>query len=298
MPRLTHPAERPRVVVGERIVDPEGARRDFIRGAHRPFHIVRINICAKAVVGIVGQSYGLVQVFDLHHRSNGAERLFGHDLHPVVDVGQDRRLVKEAVLHPGRPLAPAKNLCSLAERVLDVGFHFPDAVGGDHRTNVGLRVHAVAELERAREFHHLTDQVVTDRSEHVKPFRAGADLAGVEKRGPCGGARGDLHVGIGTDDERVLAAELQVRLLHHVGADLSDAPARLGRTGHRDQVGARMADEIIPDIATAARDDVRDTPRKMGKCVSQVEGCQRRLHGGLDDDRVSSSQSRGRFPSQ
>ena len=97
----------------------------------------------------------------------------------------------------------------------------------DHRADVGADLHRVAEHEALGVGDEGGDVVVVDLAGDVEALRRGADLPGVQERGPGAAAGGDLDLGgdVGADDEGVLAAHLEVDPGEPLGAGERDAPA-------------------------------------------------------------------------
>ncbi len=162
-----------------------------------------------------------------------------------------------------------------------------------------LRVQRVADDQRARVVDERLEVVVVDRLEDVEPFGRGADLAGVQECGPRASLRGDVdrrrHVG--TDDERVLAAELEVDPGHSVGADVGDLLARLDRAGERDAVDALVGDDRLADLP-GAREDVDHPCREVLEALGERERRERGQLGRLGDDRVPGCERRRDLPRQ
>lgn len=98
-------------------------------------------------------------------------------------------------------------------------------------------------------------------SMYVEALGRRADLAGVEVGRPRAPARRDLDVDlaghVGTDDERVLAAELEVDPL---GAAQRDPPPGRDRPGERDAVDALVADDRLADVSRSRKQ--RDHARR------------------------------------
>ena len=107
-----------RQVVQRRVVHAHGAGVDPARHAFAARQVLGEDGRAEAVRRVVGLADRLVGVRDLHHRQRGAEGLFGHRGHRVVDVGEDGRFVEA----PGaRPAAAAGgHACARVARLLDV----------------------------------------------------------------------------------------------------------------------------------------------------------------------------------
>ena len=110
-------------------------------------------------------------------------------------------------------------------------------------------------LGRAR---RAATQLVVDRLVRDHAARRGAALAGGSERRPDDALDGQVEIRIVHDDDRVLAAELEVDVLEAVGAGLRDRDACLARAGERDDRDVRMPDERIADLSPAPVDDVDD----------------------------------------
>ena len=79
--------------------------------------------------------------------------------------------------------------------------------------------------------HDAFGECVGDVLEDVEALGAGAHLPRIEIGGPARRTRGYIEVGVTADDERIVAAKLEMRLLDLRGAELADAPACLHRSG-------------------------------------------------------------------
>src|SRR5207253_5390478 len=117
-------------------------------------------------------------------------------------------------------------------------------------------IEAVAEAQRPGEFHDPFGECVRNVIEHVEALGAGAHLPGIEVRGPAGRARGDVEIRITADDERIVAAKLEMRLLDLRGTELADALARLHRSGEGDEIRSGMHDERLSDLLAESGHDI------------------------------------------
>ena len=109
-------------------------------------------------------------------------------------------------------------------------------------------VRALAQLADLRG--QLGDELVVDGLLDVDPLDRDADLAGVDHPAPGRGVDGAVEVGVGEDDHRVLAAELEAdrgqRLggpRHHLAAGAVGA-GELDEVDGVDQGGAGLADAL------------------------------------------------------
>jgi hypothetical protein len=136
------------------------------------------------------------------------------------------------------------------------------------------------------------------RSRYVDALGRRAHLAGVEQRRV--GQRLDRrrHRRVGAHDEGVLAAQLEVEVLHHRGGDLCDALTGLDRAGHGDHADRGVADERLAGLG-AAGDHVDHARGQVGEAaLDPVQRDQRRQLAGLDDDRVARGQRRRELPGE
>ena len=95
----------------------------------------------------------------------------------------------------------------------------------------------------------------------VGPRRGGAVLAAVDERAGRRAARRRLEVGVGVDDERRLAAELEVDALEVAGRERLDPLAGLRVAGERDEVDVHVRRERRTDDVAPPGDDVEDAGR-------------------------------------
>jgi hypothetical protein len=100
-------------------------------------------------------------------------------------------------------------------------------------------------------------QLVVDAALDDDPARGRAALAGRAEGRPDDPFDGEVEVGVVEDDDRVLAAELQMDVLEAVGRRLQDRNAGLARACERDHSHVRVTDEGLADLAAAAVDDVQ-----------------------------------------
>ena len=101
---------------------------------------------------------------------------------------------------------------------------------------------------------------------------------------------GVVEVGVGADDHRVLAAQLQHRALQLLRADLADLAADLDRAGEEDLAGAG-AGQRVADRAAA----VDDADQALGQAALLEDAAdrlaqQRRQAGRLEHDAVARHQ--------
>ena len=153
---------------------------------------------------------------------------------------------------------------ALLDGALDVALDLGAVLGGDEGAGFGGVVVAVAEADPLRAAPDLLDEPVVDLVLDDRPAAGAADLAGVgEGRGQRVVDRG-LEVGVGEDDVRALAAELEGDALDVDGRAGEEGTAGVDATGQRDQVDVRGVGERLADATTRAQDEVDDTARRAG----------------------------------
>ena len=159
-------------------------------------------------------------------------------------------------------------------------------------TGPGVYDRAVADLVG-----EVRDEPVEDLRPRHDPAGGGAVLAAVPVARPAQVLGDELEVGIVEDDDRGLAAELEVEPLDLLGGDLRDPLAGVGVAGDRDHPDLRVGDEHLADRRAGAADDVEDAGRQdVGDELGEAEGGERRPGRRLEDDRVAGRERRAELP--
>ena len=109
---------------------------------------------------------------------------------------------------------------------------------------------------------HRVDELLVDRPLHEDAAARRADLALVDEDAEQRAVDRGLEVGVGEEDVRRLAAELERDLLQRVGRAPHDDLADLGAAGERDLVDVRVRDDRRAGRFADARDDVDDAGRQ------------------------------------
>ena len=143
----------------------------------------------------------------------------------------------------------------------------------------------------------LAERVV-DRVEDDDAARRSAALPRVRERRGDGPFDGAVEIGVVTDDERVLAAELQTRLREAAAGRLGDRAAGRGGAGEADEVDARMLDERQARLASEPLDDVEHARRQARLEAEPREPPRRdrRVLGRLQHGAVTAEDGRERLP--
>ncbi len=166
-----------------------------------------------------------------------------------------------------------------------------------HRPEVGRRVGRVADAQGARVRHERLDERVIPPAVHVDPLRRRAHLPGVEVGGPGGTLRRDLQrlaVDVAADDQRVLAAHLEVEASHAIDRPVGDRRPRGRRAGEGDAVDAGIIDELRANAAVA-RQQLHGAGRERREERCERERGERRELRGLRDHGIASASAGASF---
>ncbi len=249
-------------------------------------------------MGVVGHPHDVVDIAPRDDRQDRPEDLFLGDPPVVADLAEDRRRVVEAGLaDPQRSVPVVGDLHALlTAAVLDVAGNAVVLLGVDDRADVARLVARVADRQRGGGVDEPGQYVVVDGlvQEEPRPGRAALPLPGETGRRQQVRDQVGVVGGVGEDDRGGLAAELQ-RAVREALPGLGGDPAADGRgPGEGDLVDVGVHDEGLADLGAVAGDDVE---HPLGQVVAadprERQDRQRRVLGGLDDDRVAGGQRRG-----
>ncbi len=129
--------------------------------------------------------------------------------------------------------------------------------------------------------------------------RAGAAaLALVEEDGAGGSGDGFVEIGVGEDDGRALAAELEGDFLEVSGGGVDDEAADFGRSGEGDLVDEGMCGERGSGAFAEAGEDVDDAFGEAGFVdeFGEAEAGHRGLLGELEDDGAAGGERGAELP--
>ncbi len=173
--------------------------------------------------------------------------------------------------------------------------------GGDHRADIGADFERVAEDQALGVGDEGRDVVVVDVLHHVEALRRGADLPGIEERGPSAAARGDLqrlrarHVG--ADDEGSLPPISRLTLAsREAHAEATRLPVATEPVKATQSMPIVLADRGA-DLARPG-DEVDDSGRQVVEAAGELQRRQRGDLGGLADHRVAGGEGRSDLPDQ
>ena len=167
--------------------------------------------------------------------------------------------------------------------------------GRDDRADVGRLVERVADPELRHPRPQLRMERVGDPLGGEKPRARAAHLALVEPDRVDDALDGAVEVGVVEHDERRLAAEFEREQLAGSRRRLADLAPDLGRAGEGDLVDALVRDERRAGRAVAG-DDVDDArgQARLDADLGEGERGERRVLGGLQDDRAAGGERRAR----
>ncbi|MGY3104025.1 hypothetical protein ACVWW7_000652 [Bradyrhizobium sp. LM6.9] len=130
--------------------------------------------------------------------------------------------------------------------------------------------------------------------------RSSAALAGREIGAVDGDLDGGLEIGVVEHDQRVLAAHLELELLHRVRehAGLRDLAPRLHRAGEGDRRDIRVLKQGLPDHRAGADHEVEHAGRNAGTGDDLGQRMRRARHqlGRLEHDGVAVAERRRDLP--
>src|SRR5690606_19694889 len=176
---------------------------------------------AEPVSAVIGKRERFVFVFDDHDGEHRTEGLVDHYLHVVVDVDQDRRLVRRAA-ETGVSPPPDQHTRALGDSVSDLLIDDIDLLRPDHRADILRAVTVLLQLsDRGDGF---VDELVGDAAHDIATFGSATELPGVEHRAIDDATGRAFNVRVGADDRGIFAAELQRKgdeVAPAGGADLS-----------------------------------------------------------------------------
>ena len=136
---------------------------------------------------------------------------------------------------------------------------------------------------------------------HDRRAERRAALAGRSEAAEQRALDGQVEVGVGHDDERVLAAELEARRLEVPAAELAEATPHLGGAGEADLVQDLVVEGTLDPLERLrpVRDhELERAPWEPGVQDQLREGLggRRRVLGGFPDDRVPAQQGGHEVP--
>ena len=251
-------------------VDPDAAEVERLGDPHGPAEVLRPHARREPVVDAVGPADRLGLVVEPLHGDDRAEDLVLDRLVVLTEPGDHGRLEEEAVAQRRHAVATRPDGGVVGQPVEEPGDPVQLARVVD-RPEQGVVVVRHPDLGRAaRILAERRDEVVVDARSGEHPGGRGAVLTGVEV--PRDGDPLDrlLEVGVVEDDDRRLAAELEVHPFDLVRCALGDLHTGPDRPGDGDQGGGRVLDHGPPGVAVAADDVERAGGQELGGQLGQL----------------------------
>src|ERR1700720_317014 len=280
------------------LVDPPRARLHLPRDLVGLADVAGPDAGGEAVDVGVGLRHGVLDVAERDHHQHRPEDLFSRHGHVVVDAVEDGRLHEPALAADARRLAAVGDPRALAPADVDVTQHALALLGRHQRAEARLGVERIARDQAAGALHQALDQLVVDLLLDEQARAGGAYLTLAVKDAVVGALHRSVEIGVGEDDVRRLAAQLEGDALDGVGGAAHDVAPDLGRAGERDLGHLRVLHQGVADRRAAARDDVQDARRQagLGPPLGGLECRQRRVGGRLVHHRVAAGQRRRDLP--
>ena len=293
------------------VVDPDGAVAQGAGYALGAAGVGSVDGASEAVLGVVGDLDGLLlggEGLDGHGRAEGlvvdTVHLAGcaidngrQVVHTSAQVGGAGAVLAVGVF-AGGGAATGEDLGTLLARLVHVGGDLLAVLGGDERAGLRLLIGRAADLDLIGALYQGVDEFIVQGLFHDDAGSCGADLAGVEEGAIEGVVHGDVEVGIGEDDVRVLATELERGALDGLSRILGDDLAGDQAAGEGDHVHVRVLGQRVAAVSASAGDEVAHAVRQ----AAFLEGGHEQ-HGGvrgelrlLEDEGIAGSQGRADLP--
>ena len=194
---------------------------------------------------------------------------------------------------------PPQSSCAPSSRpALDVGFDAFAMDRRDDRAHLALRIEAVADANLLRALDEPLDETIVERAFENEPRSGRADLSRVGEDAEERVVDRRLEIGVGEDDVRRLAAELERDLLQVRRRVVHDAASGLRAAGERDLVDELARGERVADDRAGSEHDVDDAGRKLELLEDrrQADRRERRQLRGLEDADVARRERRRELP--
>src|SRR5580693_9830923 len=156
-------------VTGTDAVDRDLAGADAAGHSDGSIYVATPHGTGQSVPRIVRDRYRVVVVAVPQHRQHGPEHFLLRNGRSRLDLGQNRRFEVEADVQAGRPTAAGRQLCSIADRPVDVRLDTVSLCGADQRPHLHIRIGGVTDLDVAGQRHQPINDVVVQRIGKQQP---------------------------------------------------------------------------------------------------------------------------------
>ena len=126
----------------------------------------------------------------------------------------------------------------------------------DDRADLCVRIGGIADAARVDPLKQPAAELLVDRILDIDPARGGALLPGRPERARIRRLHRPADVGVLGDDQRVVAAELELHALAEACGLLAHAVPDGNRAGEGDRAHARVGEQRLADLRSAADHDV------------------------------------------
>src|SRR5947209_12443408 len=130
----------------------------------------------------------------------------------MIDIDDHRRFEEIAARELLWALAATQDFRSHLAHTIEFLLNLFPLHGANHRTQVNIGTHWIADPKRAGKLDELVDELRRDRIENIKALARSADLAHVQIRRPHGAAHGHVQIDVVTDNKRIVPAQFELDL--------------------------------------------------------------------------------------
>ena len=198
----------------------------------------------EAIAAVVHQSDRLFLVADLGDADDGAETLFAHHRHGVIDVGENlRREVRRAGPIPGEGRGIDMGFRALVHCVLRLRTHDFGEVGAGHRTERRGLIERIAEDVLPGQLDESLHERVVARFVDVNALDAAAALPGIEEGAVDQIFDCEFQIGVWRHIGWILAAEFEAERRERSGRRALHRAPRLDRPGEGDMIDMAARDD-------------------------------------------------------
>src|SRR5438309_4850923 len=274
----------------DHVIHHDGSGVDLAGNCFSALLVTRPNAGREPELGIIHETDRFRIGGEGRDRQHGPEGFFAHDSHLVRDIGEDGGRV-EMWAEFGQARTSGEDADALGASFLHLCLDDAQLALVDHRADVGLRIHAVAEAQFLRLRDTGVQEFFVKRLVDVTSLDREAGLAGIDEGAPNGCARGDIEVGIVEHEHRIFASEFQHDRQEAGGGSLRD-PFAGWNTASEDEL-VDFGVEKRGTGCTVAHNYLEDFFRNSGRVqeACQLHRDQRCEFRGLQHHRISSDHS-------
>lgn len=230
---------------------------EAVDGIQSQGHVARVDGGGQAVLAVIGQSDGFIEIAEGQHGQHRPEDFLAHDFHILAAIAQQRGHVEIALLSVRRRAARDR-LRPVGPGPADHAFDFGQLLGVDLAAHVRRGfVKRIAQTHGFKSFDQLFREGAGNALVHIDPLRAVADLAAEDRARGRDGFGCQIQIRVRADDGRSLAAQFE-RNLGDVGrAGRDDALPGLHAAGEGNHVGERAFGQGFAQARPTAGDHVQ-----------------------------------------